>query len=230
MTVMMNRYIGTVARMGGVPALLTEFVDSFADMIQWNSQHLCGLGEMIYYPRPPGISLHDVARNRIAESMRGDWLLMLDTDHSFDPSLTRRLINVADQTGVDVVSGLYQYRAPPHSPVLYLDSGDGTPVPLLDWEPSLTALEIHSAGAGCLWVRRRVFDRIRDELKESPFERFGGLGEDHSFFRRLHKLGIKAVAALNVECHHLQVRPVQLSDYDRTVLDLAPAGPARGYK
>jgi hypothetical protein len=226
---MNNRYIGTVARMGGVPAILSEFVDSFADLIQWNTQYLCNPGERIFYPRPAGLSIHDVARNRMAEGMRGDWLLMLDSDHSFEPDLTARLINVADGCGADVVTGFYQYRSYPHSPVLYLDRDD-TPTPVVDWDEDVTALDIAAAGAGCLWVNKSVFQRIHNELKEEPFSRIGGMGEDHSFFHRIKKLGIKAVAAMQVECHHLQVRPLSAENYVRGVFEASEPEPVQGYR
>lgn len=226
---LMNRCIGTVARMGGCPAYLGEFFDSFVDLVAWNASYLCAPGEYVHYPRPPQASIHDVARNSLAESMRGDWLLQLDSDHAFQPDLCGRLMNVAERTEADVVTGFYQYRQRPHSPVLYIGK-DGLPKPLVDWDGSLEALEVYSAGAGCLWVKRSVFDRIRSGLGEEPFARINGLGEDHSFFLRLHRLKIKAVAALRVECHHLQVRPLGLADYDRSVLEAADAEPARGYR
>jgi hypothetical protein len=34
---MMNRVIGTVAKMGGVPAVQPAFTDSFEDLIQYNA-------------------------------------------------------------------------------------------------------------------------------------------------------------------------------------------------
>lgn len=225
----MNRCIGTVARMGGVPAILAEFVDSYADLIQWNSQYLCGPGEHVFYPRPPKVSIHDVARNILADTMRGDWLLMLDTDHEFEPDLAARLINLADSCQVDVVTGLYQYRSPPHSPVLYRYEGEGLR-PLGDWDPAATALEIDSAGAGCLLVRRKVFDAIRRELDEAPFDRIKGYGEDHSFFLRLKKLDIRTACNPSIECHHLQVRPLSLEDYDRESVELNEPKMVRGYR
>lgn len=226
---LMNKYIGTVSRMGGVPAILSEFVDSFTDMVCWNHEYLCGPGEMVHYPRPPSVSIHDVARNIQAESMRGDWLVMLDTDHSFEPDLIGRLLRVADQTGAEVVTGLYQYRQPPHSPVLFRHKDDGL-YPLGAWDESVTALEIDSAGAGCLLVMRTVFDRIKDELDEQPFARIAGYGEDHSFFLRLKKLEIKAVCDPRVECHHLQVRPLNLKDYRRGDVELNEPEMAKGYR
>lgn len=225
-----NRCIGSVSRMGGNPAYLGEFVDSFADLIQFNASYLCGPGEYVFYPRFPRVSIHDLARNHIAETMRGDWVLMLDTDHAFDPDICARLLNASDRTGADVVTGMYQYRQPPHSPVLFrFREGKGM-LPIGDWDRSVEALEVDSAGAGCLFVRRRVFDRIRKELGEEPFGRIGGYGEDHSFFLRLHKLGVPAVCATKVECHHLQVRPLTISDYDRDAVETAEPETVRGYR
>lgn len=226
---LMNKCIGTIARMGGVPSLLTPFVDSFIDMAQWNAEYLCGPGEWVHYPRAPQVSIHDVARNAIAESFAGEWLLMLDTDHQFEPDIAARLIRVSEETGCDVVTGLYQYKAAPHLPVLYYHR-DGGMVPIGDWDRSVSALEIDSAGAGCLFIRRGVFDRIQAELEEQPFARIKHYGEDHSFFLRLKTLGIKSVCATRVECHHLQVRPLGLADCDVEGLEMSDPMPVRGYR
>lgn len=226
---LMNKYIGTVARMGGVPAILSEFVDSFVDLCLWNSLYLVGPGEEVYYPRPPAVSVHDVARNLLAESMRGEFVVYLDSDHQFAPDLVARLLRTADATGCDVVTGLYQYRQPPHSPVLYRYKGEGLH-PIGDWDRAAAIIEVDSAGAGCLFVRRSVFDRIDSELHEKPFDRIQGYGEDHSFFLRLRKLGIKAVCDTRIECHHLQVRPLLIEHYDRDAVDLAEREIVRGYK
>lgn len=223
-----NRCIGSISRMGGCPAILAEFVDSFVDMCVWNSAYLCAAGEYVHYPRPPRCSIHDVARNMIAEGMRGDFVLYIDSDHAWEPDLAYRLINLADTTGADVVTGMYQYRQPPHSPVLFAER-EGGPWPLGDWDRKATALEVFSAGAGCLFVRRKVFDRIERELKEKPFNRYGGMGEDHSFFQRLHKLGIKVVCNPQIECHHLQVRPLRIEDYDPESVELNKPEPVKGY-
>lgn len=226
----MNRCIGTVARMGGVPSILSEFVDSFADLIQWNSQYVCGQGETIYYPRPPRLNIHDVARNMMAESMRGEWILMLDSDHQFEPDILYRLINLADQTDADVVCGFYQFKGKPYIPVVYIEH-EGRLAPLCDWDRSgPLAIEVAAAGAGCLWVKKSVFERIDRELKERPFDRIGGNGEDISFFQRLKKLGIKATCNPNIECHHLEIRPVTLDDYDPSDLELHKPEKIVGYR
>ena len=194
--------------------MLTQFVDSFIDMVAWNAQYLCGPREFIYYPRPPACSVQDITRNQIAESFHGDWLLQLDSDHQFEPDLLARLLSMAKHTGADVVVGMYQFKAHPHSPVLYRRLEDGF-YPLVEWDTRATAMIVDSAGGGCLWAKRSVYDRIKTELNEKPFTRYEELSEDHSFFLRLRKLDIQVVCAPRVECHHLQVKPVTLADYDR---------------
>ena len=71
-------------------------------------------------------------------------------------------------------------------------------------------------------IRRSVIERIRDELKESPFGRIHPLGEDHSFFKRLERLGIPAYCDARIESHHLAVKPIKAEDYDRSVYDTGP--------
>ena len=61
---------------------------------------------------------------------------------------------------------------------------------------------------GCLLVRRRVFERIINELKTDCFNRIGRLGEDHSFFHRVSQLGIRVWCAWKVQCGHIKYQPV----------------------
>lgn len=211
---LMNKCLGTVARMGGVHSVLEDFLNSFIDMTRWNSEYVLESGWYIHYPRPPRVSVHDVARNLAVESMRGNWLLQLDSDHSFEPDILGRILRLHEMTGVEVITGIYQYKNPPYSPVLYRYDEESGLQSLANWDRNIRALRVDSAGAGCLWVTRQVYDRVREELGEKPFERIQGYGEDHSFFLRLKKLHIPAICATTVECHHLQVRALGLDDYD----------------
>lgn len=229
MPLMMNRCVGTVAVMGGVPAVYPAFVNSYKNLILWNAQYLCHPGEYVHYPDPPTASIHDLARNGLVDGMRGDWLLMIDSDHQFAPDLLYRLLVLADRTDAQVAVGFYQYKGEPHIPVVYVER-EGRLLPLCGWDKDIYAVEVAAAGAGCLWVRREVFDRVRDELGEKPFDRVGGNGEDISFFLRLKKLGVKAVCSPRIECHHLETRPVSLADYDPSVLELHDPEPLAGYK
>jgi glycosyltransferase involved in cell wall biosynthesis len=208
--------------MGGQPALLEEFTFSLAQMIQFNAEALCGPGEYVHLDRTKA-SFHSFARNQLAQHMQGDWLLMLDTDHQFTPDLCLRLLDRMNVTGADVIVGLYQHRQWPHAPVLYLKNEESLYSPIGAWGMegiSPDVFTVDSAGAGCLMVRRKVFDRIRDELHESPFDIIAPFGEDHSFAKRCEKLGIKIVCDPRIECNHLQVRPISLADYDRSAVML----------
>lgn len=209
-----KKYVGTVAYLGGLMAVPESFCWAWSQLIQYNTDYLVEPNEAIFYDKAT-FSFHSYARNSIIERMKGDWLVMFDTDHVFDPDIVARLLNAATKYDLDVLSALYMHKNPPFGPVIYNFDGDNI-VPLGDWErPSDEYLiDIGSAGAGTLFVRRRVFDRIKEELKEMPFDITHPYGEDHSFFLRLRKLGIQAYCAPYIESLHLQVRPVSLADYD----------------
>ena len=213
--------IGTVAPMMGLPTNLSAFTVSYAEMLKFSTEEMCGPNQRIatHYPKH---SFHDVARNEICHTSVGMWTLFLDTDHSFAPDLLLRLYRTMMETGYDVVSGLYLFRHPPYGPVMWRweDPDSETNFAhqaLVDW-PRGERIEVGIAGAGCLLVKNTVFDRIDKELGEDPFSRkeFNGMvGEDFAFFRRLRKLKIKALVDTRVECHHLLVHPLSVDgDYE----------------
>lgn len=223
-----NRPIGTVSYLGGLPANLEEFTWSWGQMIQFNAEALCGPGEYVHLAHTKA-SFHSFARNQLAEQMMGDWLLMLDADHQFEPDLCVRLVDRLNAYDADVIVGLYQHRQAPHVPVLYLKNDEDLYAPIGAWDTTADVFAVDSAGAGCLMVRRRVFDRIRAELKEGPFDVIPPFGEDHSFAKRCEKLGFKILCDPRIECHHLQVRPVTLADYDRDAVLLNEPQSVVGY-
>lgn len=197
------RAIGTIGYMGGIMALPEPFVWSWTQLVEFNHSGMCQPGEYVHYDRSR-FSLHWSARNELVERMRGDWLLMLDTDVVFEPDLAARLVGTMYKYDLDVVAGIYPFKKAPSCPVLFLynpetDRHDA----IIDWDRSCELFEFSGGGAGCLLIRRRVFDRIAAELKERPFDIIHPLGEDNSFFARIRKLGIKAMCAWRVECGHL---------------------------
>jgi len=208
--------------MGGIMSLPEPFTWSWGQMIAFNSEALCGEDEHVHYEHTK-LSLHDYARADMLSRMRGDWMLMLDTDHAFEPDLAARMVRTMMQYDVDILTGIYSYKAKPHFPVLYMFNHDTQKHEIIaDWDRSLDILQVDSAGGGCLLVKRKVFEQITRELKESPFDRYPGKGEDHSFFTRCRKLGIKAYCAPKIELQHLAywgiapstdyVRPAQVQN------------------
>jgi len=214
---MRRRAIGTVAYLGGLPALLEPFCWAWSQLVQYNAEYLCEPGEYVHYDRAT-VSLHDVARNMLVDRMAGDWLLQLDTDHIFEPDLAARMVSHMRTYDLQVAVGLYRHKHPPSTPVIYNWNADATfALPIGDWdrESGIRALQIGTAGGGCLMVKRSVFDRIRTELQEQPFTRFQAFGEDHAFFKRCHALGIPVHALVNVEAPHLALRSMPMTDYER---------------
>ena len=222
--------LGTVAYMGGVMALPEKFCWSWGQMIQYNTEYLCQQGEIVHYDRATA-SFHSYARNELVKRFHGDWLLMLDTDHSFEPDLVVRMDNIMNRHDIDVLTGLYQYKSAPHAPVLYWHDEPGmaySPLGGWDKDKGIQAIECKSAGAGCLMVRRSVYERIENELDEGPFDIIHPFSEDHSFFRRLEKLDIKAYFAPEIHSYHLAISEITLDDYDTNAVSLGDRSEAIG--
>lgn len=199
-----QKQIGTIAYMGGVMAVPEPFAWAWGNMLVFSHEALCGENEHIHIERTK-LSLHDFARNALLTGMRGEWILMLDTDVSFPPDFAARLVATMHKYRVDVLTGIYCYKSPPHYPVLYIHNKDTDRHEIVsDWDRSLEVFPVDSAGGGCLLIRRTVLERITSELKENPFDRIPGKGEDHSFFIRCRKLGMKTYCAWQIEMQHLE--------------------------
>ena len=206
-----RRCIGTIAFFSGLEFSYTRFTRSWGQLIQYNCERVCKAGEYIDQGFSP-VNQPQIARNELVKNMRGDWLLQLDSDHSFDPDLVERLLHRMEQYGVDVITGLYHGRFYPHKPIAYAKADDGSVHQIAEWpnEP----FQIASSGAGCLMVKRSVYDRISDDLGEEPFSLRPPLSEDHSFFARLDQLQIPVLCDPKVQHKHLTIKGVTSDDYD----------------
>ncbi len=207
-----SKTLGTVSYLGGLPAVLEEFCWSWGQLVAYTSEW--AQPGLVHWERSK-FSDHAPARNALTTRIVGEWLIQLDTDHVFEPDLVARLVHTADKYGVDVLSGFYQMKTSPHVPVLFQWVGpEDAPglQPLATWPPEVKVLEVGSAGAGCLFVRRGVFERVTTELGEQPFDKIFPYSEDHSFFLRLKRLNIPAYAALNIDYPHLRIGPVTAAD------------------
>jgi len=199
--------------MGGIPVIPTPFVKSWTDFVVYNSKHIDG--EIFYMT--PTTSLHFQARNQIVEQMKGDWVLMLDTDNKFPPDLLHRMLARFYQHDLDVLTGMYQFKSKPHSPVMFTWR-DNITQRVINFQAQevdqFNYIEVQCAGAGCLLVRDRVFTRMLEELKENPFDHLPPLGEDFSFFKRLQRLDIQAVCDPAIHVEHLRWVGTTPPEYD----------------
>ncbi len=224
-----RKALGTVAYMGGVPATLESFTWSWGQMIQHNQELFAEGTSYIHYDRA-SISDHAPARNQLVQRFLGDWLIQMDTDHAFDPDIVARLVRLADTYRVDVLSAVYQMKTAPHVPVLFQWVGD-TPglQPMAVWPKDAKVLQIGSAGGGCLFVRRSVFDKLAVAYPGyGAFDKTHPFSEDHSFFLRCKEQNIPCYAAMHVHSHHLRVVTVTEDDLPKMgelpISELFPVG------
>lgn len=199
--------VGTIAPMWA-DVNYKSFTDNLAQLCLF-SQHQLG---PLHYTTAT-VSYHELGRKQIVDTFLGDWVLMLDTDHAFSPDLLVRMLEFKKKFGSRVVSGIYQYKHPPHGPVANLWTPDGKLSPLVDWDRKGELLEIGAVGAGCLLVDRSVFNEIKSKLKEDPFAIRPGLSEDFSFCQRCKELNIPIDLAMKIECHHVIRTILSIQDY-----------------
>ncbi len=231
-----KRIVGSVAYLG-VGSNSESFTWCWGQMIQFCNEWMLAPGHQIAWERGNDNGQADT-RNTIAQKFLGDWLVFIDSDHVFEPDLVSRMVSIANENDMDVLAGLYHKKYPPYAPVLY--DWDGSRPPGMAYQYAVlpgwkgqsagvpVAYPVSAAGAGCLFIRRTVFDRIRKELNELPFEprQVPGMphktySEDFSFFERCRLLTPKVqpycVPALQAQ-HLRPAAPVGWSDFDQELV------------
>jgi glycosyltransferase involved in cell wall biosynthesis len=199
----------------------TPFVKSWQQMIEYNSEYFVKPTERIFYTHAT-VSYHSFARNSLADQMMGDWILMLDADITFDPDILIHMLYKMNKFDIDVLVAPYLYKSPPHPPVLYGYNPKTKAKTIMgDWKrKNVDLIPIRGSGAGCLLVRRKVFNKIQLKMKQSPFDIYvdkqgSPLSEDHSFFERLWKLKIPAYACPDIFVNHLIYKELKVDkDYN----------------
>ena len=193
--------IGTVGIMSGIHSLPTPFVKCLVDMVAYNNEYVLKENEQIFYDFAE-VSYHSMARNRLARAIRGNWILMLDTDQTFSPDVLARMLWLAEEHKIDVLTGLYHQKKDPYNPVIYKLNDDGMFEHIIGWDKEKAVIKIDSAGGGCLLIRNHVLKTMFGQGM-LPFAEIEGNSEDHSFFRRLMKLDISAYCAPDVRINHM---------------------------
>jgi|GEM_PF-3402103 len=203
-----TKTLGTIGYMGGLMSNPEPFTWAWGNMLVFTNEAMPP-GTRVK-PARTGYSFHSAARNDLVSQISGDWLLMLDTDLEFDPDFAARLIMMFERYKLDILTGLYAYKNHPGVSVVHIFNEEtGRHEPISTFDEASELVEISSAGGGCLLVRKSVYERIVTELMEPPFQIIGAYGEDHSFFMRARKLGIKAYCAWKVRATHLGYNPVE---------------------
>lgn len=171
-----------------------------------------------------------------------EWLLMLDSDMTFDPDLVERLMAVADSERVPVLGGLCfaggRTQAP--YPTIYEEVQDDQGWvgirPVRDY-PRDTLVRVGGTGAACLLVHRSVyaamaqpypagFGTLADGKTGNPYPWFiEGLtgprgepfGEDIAFCRRLRHMNIPIHVHTGIRLGHMKVFELTEEHFLRTL-------------
>jgi len=215
--------MGTIAYLGYLPFQYETFSFNMLEMAIYNAKKF---KKPIHYDVVRSSS-QAVSRNVIAKQIIGDWVLMIDTDQTFDPDLAYRMIKVMNERKLHILTGAYIYKKKPYLPTIYFwDKKKNCYRSVEHWVTKKKKLDIfqcHAAGAGCLLVKRWVFDYIQQELNEDPFTirkpfdnpKSDPLGEDLSFFDRCRQLDIQVICDPRITVGHLIPHSVEVGhEYD----------------
>jgi hypothetical protein len=147
----------------------------------------------------------DHARNHAAHVVLEQgfqYLWFIDDDVIVPPDA----YEILRSNNLDVVSGLYYRRNEPIVPVAIVKKPEGGTTWLSSWTLG-QIIRVYYAGAGCMLIRRRVFEVMpppwfewmcdRNEAPEG--ER---TSEDFTFCRKLEKHGFQTFLDTRVQCLH----------------------------
>jgi len=171
---------------------------------------LCRKGVVPYYVE--GSLVYDARAHILNYALEQNAdLLFLDSDIIFPLEGFDSLVN----RNVDIVSGLYYGRKAGSPPIAYksirptniLRHSERTEIDHI--EPFM---EVAGVGLGFCLIKNRVMQKIAKPGK-NPFEPFGDLGEDLSFFVRCRRKGIKCMLDTTFELRHIGQYEYTSKDY-----------------
>lgn len=135
-----------------------------------------------------------------------DYILWLDSDMVFLPTLLRDLTRDAMEGDLDMVCGLFCRRHDPYTPVLYKTIRMGLPGQAVTEEfqniPADSVFEIDACGFGAVLMSARMARAVIDEF-HTGFIPIPGYGEDISFCIRAKNLGYKLYCDSRIHVGHI---------------------------
>lgn len=170
------------------------------------------------------------ARNQIVEAFldqtEGEWLMMIDSDHTFAPNAIQLLVEWGDPMNAPIVGGLCFTggRNAKISPTMFHISDDGEGGICVQTVERWTAgkvVEVSATGASFLLVHRYLLEDMRTAYKASApliwfangFGKGAQIGEDVFFCIRAKKLGAKIFVHTGVEAPHIKQWVIDSTDY-----------------
>lgn len=203
------RTLIAIPSMDQVPA---QFAASLAMLERVTDDTVVGfqIGSLIYEAR------NQLARQAI--KIGADYVLWLDSDMIFQPSVLKRLYEDYKAGKGDIVSGLYFRRVLPFTPVVF------NTLEIVDNKPQWTApenipedvFEAGGVGFGCVFMDTGVLADVMSKFEGNAFTPLNGVGEDLSFCWRARQCGYKIVVDPAVELGHIAHITVNRTFYEST--------------
>lgn len=141
---------------------------------------------------------------RMALETDADYVLWLDSDMIFEPSLMEDLMEAIQ--GKDMVTAIYHTRRPPFRPVIWKTVTPGLlptdcTVENYDDYPTDGLFEIEACGFGAVLMKTGVIRDVAETFHET-FAPVPGFGEDLSFCIRAKSCGFKMYADPRIQVGH----------------------------
>ena len=154
------------------------------------------IGSLIYNSR------NDLAKQ--AMKFECDYILWLDSDMVFPPETLKHLLKRLDETGADLISGLYFRRVAPFTPVAFSELEIKEDIATWrDYTGELSGVhDIAGVGFGCVLMKTDMLLDMAATFGDF-FGPIGKLGEDLSFCWRARQLGYKLMLDTDLKLGHV---------------------------
>lgn len=140
------------------------------------------------------------ARNAFANAAIShgfDLVIMIDADMVLDPETVNQLVTDIEESGADLVTGLYFKRRQPAEPVIlsWLDwyehekLGPQEIAETYEDYPRGEIFDIAGCGMGCCIMRTQLLKDVTIAYKYAPFTPLPRLSEDYAFCFRAKQIG-----------------------------------------
>lgn len=159
--------------------------------------------------------------SKFLEECDGEWLWMLDTDHTFTPDVLERMLAWADPIDAPIVGGLAFSGAvgssitPTMMRLIPID-GQIAVSHIREWEPG-EVVEVDATGAACLLVHRFVLEDMRKLGRPWFYEGYaangGEFGEDVNFCIGARSVGARIFVHTGIEFPHIKSATIDSTDY-----------------
>lgn len=199
----------------------TRFMDSYVDLVLTDTRVTCRIS-LVSGPRI-ATARNDLVRTFLREPSKPEWLLMLDSDMTFDTDIVERMLNASHEKLRPVMGGLCfgGGRVGVPFPTLYKivdpGKGKGKTTEVVESYPQDALCKIDATGAACLFIHREVLTQMQDKFGLMPdghvnphpwfaeaIHNGHEYGEDWTFCMRLKQMNIPLYVHTGIKLGHVK--------------------------